>query len=77
EGFGFDSELLFLARKLGYTTVEFPIAWTSGERTTVKVPRVAVQSLFELVAVRWHWWTGAYRRERLPELSGAKLERSP
>ncbi|HSK15291.1 MAG TPA: glycosyltransferase [Gaiellaceae bacterium] len=61
-GFGFDSELLFLARKLGYRTVEFPVRWESGERTSVRVPRDAIRSIAELFQIRWHWLVGSYGR---------------
>jgi dolichyl-phosphate beta-glucosyltransferase len=61
-GFGFDSELLFLARKLGYRTVEFPVRWESGERTSVRVPRDAFRSVLELFQIRWNWQVGTYGR---------------
>jgi len=61
-GFGFDSELLFLARKLGYRTVEFPVRWESGDRTSVRVPRDAIRSIVELFQIRWNWRVGTYGR---------------
>lgn len=61
-GFGFDSELLFLARKLGYRTVEFPVHWESGDRTSVKLPRDAIRSIVELFQIRWNWLAGTYGR---------------
>lgn len=61
-GFGFDSELLFLAEKLGYRIVEFPVRWESGGETTVRVRRDAVRSIAELLQVRWFWWRGRYLR---------------
>jgi dolichyl-phosphate beta-glucosyltransferase len=61
-GFGFDSELLFLARKLGYRTVEFPVRWESGERTSVRVPRDAIRSIVELLQIRLNWLVGMYGR---------------
>jgi dolichyl-phosphate beta-glucosyltransferase len=61
-GFGFDSELLFIAKKLGYRVVEFPVRWESGEETTVRVRRDAVRSIAELFKVRWLWLRGSYVR---------------
>jgi dolichyl-phosphate beta-glucosyltransferase len=60
DGFGFDTEVLFLARKLGYRVVECPVTWQSGDASTVNVPRDAVRSVVELVQVRWHWLRGTY-----------------
>jgi dolichyl-phosphate beta-glucosyltransferase len=59
-GFGFDSEFLFLAGKLGYRIVEFPVEWKSGESSSVRVRRDAVRSIFELFEIRWWWLSGHY-----------------
>lgn len=60
-GFGFDTELLFLAEKLGYRVVEFPVRWEAGPETTIRVPRDAVRSIAEIAQVRWNWLRGTYR----------------
>jgi dolichyl-phosphate beta-glucosyltransferase len=60
DGFGFDSEFVFLAGKLGYRIVEFPVDWESGKSSSVRVPRDAVRSIFELFAIRWWWYSGRY-----------------
>jgi len=74
-GFGFDTELLFLAQRLGYRIVEFPVRWESGDESTVRVPRDAIRSLVELFQIRWHWWRGSYR-EALHEASSEAARRT-
>jgi dolichyl-phosphate beta-glucosyltransferase len=76
QGFGFDSELLFLAERLGYRTVEFPVRWESGGQSTVSVPRDAVSSILELLQVRWHWLRGTYA-PRLEAPPTRPAERQP
>jgi dolichyl-phosphate beta-glucosyltransferase len=60
-GFGFDTELLFLAKRLGYTVREYPVTWEPGDETTVSFRRDAIRSILELFQVRWYWLTGRYR----------------
>lgn len=59
-GFGFDSEVLFLAGRLGYTVYELPVTWHPLEETTVNVRVEVVRSLLELLQVRWNWVRGRY-----------------
>jgi dolichyl-phosphate beta-glucosyltransferase len=61
-GFGFDTELLFLAKRLGYKVREYPVTWEPGDETTVSFGRDAILSILELFQVRWYWLTGRYRR---------------
>ncbi len=62
-GFGFDTEFLFLAGKLGYRVIEFPVRWDSGGSTSVKIPRDAARSIVELFQILWYWRSGAYEKE--------------
>jgi dolichyl-phosphate beta-glucosyltransferase len=61
-GFGFDSELLFLAGRYGYRVTEFPVRFHEDGESTVRVPTAAVSSIIELLQVRWYWLRGRYRR---------------
>jgi dolichyl-phosphate beta-glucosyltransferase len=61
-GFGFDTELLFLAKRLGFTVREYPVSWNAGDESTVNFRRDAIVSILELFQVRWYWLTGRYRR---------------
>ncbi|MEO0581448.1 MAG: dolichyl-phosphate beta-glucosyltransferase [Bacteroidota bacterium] len=59
-GFGFDFEILYLARKFGYPILELPVKWTHHEGSKVK-PWHYVQTLSELGAVVWQDIRGAYK----------------
>ena len=61
-GFGFDTELLFLAKRRGFSVCEYPVSWDPGDESTVNFRRDAIVSIIELFQVRWYWLTGRYRR---------------
>ena len=61
-GFGFDTELLFLAKRRGFTVREYPVTWDPGDESTVNFRRDAIVSILELFQVRWYWLAGRYRR---------------
>ncbi|MEK7404446.1 MAG: dolichyl-phosphate beta-glucosyltransferase [Acidobacteriota bacterium] len=62
ERFGFDVEALYLARKLGFKTVEVPVRWSHAEGTRVSMRRDSVAMFLDLLRVRWWDWRGYYRR---------------
>ena len=51
-GFGFDAEALFLARKLGYPVKEAPVKWLDDPQTKVHPLRDATTMFFDLFRVR-------------------------
>jgi len=57
---GFDAEILHLARRENYEVLEVPVTWRDGEGSRVRLPFDVVRSLTELLAVRWRSTTGAY-----------------
>jgi dolichyl-phosphate beta-glucosyltransferase len=59
-GFGFDSEVLFLAGHFGYTVNELPVRWDPFEESTVDIRVEVVRSLLELLQIRWNWFRGRY-----------------
>ena len=59
DGFGFDVELLFLARRAGLVIREIPITWVYGRESKVNAVSGA-RAFLDLVAVRWHELRGAY-----------------
>lgn len=61
ERFGFDVEVLYLARKLGFKAVEVPVRWNHAEGTRVSMLRDSLDMFFDLLRVRWWWWRGLYR----------------
>lgn len=53
-GFGFDVEVLFVARKLGYRILEVPVRWRHSEGTKVHLLRDAVRMFLDLLRIRWY-----------------------
>ena len=61
EGFGFDVEVLYLARKLGYRAVEVPVRWYNHHGTKVHVFSGA-DAFMDILRVRKNDWTGKYQK---------------
>jgi glycosyltransferase involved in cell wall biosynthesis len=72
ERWGFDPELLFLAKRLGLRTVEIPVQWAHDERSKVRPLRDGIQMFGELMRIRWYAITGRY-----DEPADASLEQMP
>ncbi len=53
DGFAFDSEALFVARRLGYAVVEVPIRWSHKEGSKVSMVRDGLKMLRDLSRIRW------------------------
>lgn len=51
---GFDSEVLFLCHRLGYTIKEVPVSWKNDSQTKVKFPHDIISSLLELITIRFN-----------------------
>ncbi len=63
ERWGFDPEILFIARKRGFRVKEVPVSWAHDERTRISYLRDGLQMLKELAIVRWNALTGRYGRK--------------
>jgi dolichyl-phosphate beta-glucosyltransferase len=59
-GFAFDVEVLFLARKLGLRIQEVPITWVHDTRTTVRSLRHTWDMIKDVFRVRWDATMGRY-----------------
>lgn len=57
---GFDAEILFLARKYQVKTFELPVMWKDVEGTKVSLFSDTFRSLFDLVKIRIYDLFGAY-----------------
>ncbi len=65
EGFGFDPEILFLAKKNGLRIAEVPVRWAHDADSRVHMVRDSLRMFGELLQIRWNWLLGRYRmRER-------------
>jgi dolichyl-phosphate beta-glucosyltransferase len=58
--FGFDVELLYLARRLGLRTVETPVQWIDSPSSRVSPLRDATQMFLEVLKIRWLALKGSY-----------------
>lgn len=61
EGFGFDVEILYLARKLGFEIAEVPVRWDHCEGSTVRM-LAGADAFVDILRVRCNDWTGKYDR---------------
>lgn len=64
DGFGFDAEVLWLARQLGYRVAEIPIVWRDDRRSSVRLVRDSGGMLLDLGRIRLNGWAGRYALER-------------
>jgi len=60
EGFGFDVEVLYIARRLGCRAVEVPVRWNDVAGTKVSLWR-GMMAFLDPLKVRWNGLTGKYR----------------
>jgi dolichyl-phosphate beta-glucosyltransferase len=62
ERFGFDPEILFLAKRHGLRAVEVPVRWAHDPATKVHVLRDSLMMFSDLFYIRWNWFLGRYPR---------------
>ena len=60
ERWGFDPEILFLARRLGFSVKEVPVVWAHSEGTRLNPFRDGVRMFGEVLRIRWNSIVGAY-----------------
>jgi len=60
DGFGFDVEILYLARKFGYRSLEVPVHWDHSAATKVHPLRDGLRMVLDLFRIRWNDWRGKY-----------------
>lgn len=64
ERFGFDPELLYLARHHGLKIVEVAVRWAHSPATKVSMVRDSVQMFLDVLIIRWNALRGRYRVTR-------------
>jgi len=60
ERWGFDPEILFLARKLGFKVKEIPVVWGHSGGTRINPLVDGFRMFTEMLRVRWYSLTGKY-----------------
>jgi glycosyltransferase involved in cell wall biosynthesis len=63
ERFGFDPELLYLARHHGLRAVEIPVRWGHSPATKVSLWRDSIQMFADVFTIRWNALRGRYPRK--------------
>jgi len=62
ERFGFDPEILFLAKRHGLRVAEVPVRWSHDAGTKVNVVADGMRMFLELLLIRWNAARGLYPR---------------
>lgn len=62
ERFGFDPEILFLAKRHGLRVAEVPVRWSHDAGTKVNVVADGIRMFLDLLLIRWNAMTGLYPR---------------
>ena len=61
EGWGFDAELMVIARRLGLRVEEVPVRWVNSPDSRLRIWRDAPRMLLDLLRIRWNDLRGRYR----------------
>ena len=72
ERWGFDPEILFLARKLGFKVVEIPVAWGHSGGARINPFIDGARMFHEMLRVRWNSLIGAYDSAGASAISESK-----
>ncbi len=64
EGFGFDPELLYLARHHGLKAVEIPVRWAHSPATKINMLRDSIQMFVDVFTIRGNALLGRYRQNK-------------
>ena len=72
ERWGFDPEILFLARKLKFKVQEVPVAWGHRGGTSINPLADGARMIMEMLRIRWYDLTGKYAPESAPSTHPAK-----
>ena len=59
-GWGFDPEILFLARKMNFRIQEVPVAWAHDDRSKINPITDGIKMAMELLKIRWTDVAGKY-----------------
>jgi glycosyltransferase involved in cell wall biosynthesis len=71
ERFGFDPELLYLARHHGLSAAEIPVRWAHSPATKVSMLRDSLQMFADIFIIRWNALSGRYPRSKSSMASAA------
>jgi len=75
EGWGFDPEILFLARRFGFKVTEVPVVWSHDTGTRISPLADGTRMLLEALNIRWYALTGRYGSRSTSTSTGVLPER--
>ncbi len=58
--FGFDVEILFIAKKHGFRIKEVPVVWVNSEESKVSAIKDSISMFTDLLKIRWNSLMGKY-----------------
>jgi len=61
EHWGFDPELLFLARRFGFKVAEIPVVWAHADGAKLRLGMDSANAFLEVLQIRWNALRGRYR----------------
>ena len=64
ERFGFDPELLYLARHHRLKSVEIPVRWSHSPATKINMMRDSIQMFVDVFTIRWNALRGCYPKQK-------------
>lgn len=64
-GFGFDVEMLYIARKLGYRVTETAVNWNDIKGSKVSVVRDSLRMITDILKVRYFDFKGYYNKHHI------------
>lgn len=60
DGFSFDVEILYIAKKLGYKIKEVPVVWINSDSSRVSLIKDSIQMFIDLLRIRLNDFKGVY-----------------
>lgn len=76
ERFGFDPEVLYIARKRGLRLLEVPVVWNDVEGSTVRYSTDSINMFIDLVRIRVNDLTGRYNSQSVHLAAHQKSEQA-
>jgi len=73
DGWAFDVEILYLARRLGYRIHELPVTWVYDADSRVEGFKTAWAMFWDVVRIRRNANKGVYRLKQAPEMPQVKI----
>jgi dolichyl-phosphate beta-glucosyltransferase len=66
-GWAYDAEILFLARKFGFRIEDIPVVWENSNTSSVKLLSASIASFLALLKIRWNDSLNKYRTNQAKE----------